>query len=97
MTDRTAARLLDLYKQGIYTRWEIIALAWDWVDPADPTSVLDGLPDEDLNEMLASVPTRLVGGGFNLSHGDPPTPEETRVKALAVQDLIEGRRGQRRN
>ena len=92
MTDRTAARLMDLYQRGTITRLEFASFALDWVDPTDPTPVLDGLPEDVLDDILRASRLHLSGEGIRIDPGggDPATREQV----LAVKTWIERRRGQ---
>ena len=90
MAERTAVRLMNLYERGRITRMELILRAFDWVDPADPTPVLEGLLADVLDEMLIMAPGFLADR-IRIHPGSPPTREQ----AAAVKAWIESRRVQR--
>ena len=67
--------IVDMYERGAITADHLAAQCLHLVDPADPASVLDFLPREALDRMIAYV-EKYRSDRMISSYGLPPTIDQ---------------------
>ena len=89
MIHETGSELLRKYEQGVLTKNGVVGLAFEWLDPDNPSVILEGLPSDVLDQMFLLVPG-FPAGQLLTVNGNLPIDEQV----SAVNVWIENRRAQ---